>query len=931
MLRWKSLFADRLTKGLRRKKRSMPPLTRRLFAETLEDRRMLAAVAVSNASEVVDGNVSSITDLINNPGSDGTISLREAIQAANATTDADQITFNSTVFASLQSIKLRNQLPTITQSLTITGPATGGVTLDADGGDFRIFLVDNLDANNQIDVELSNLTLTGANLLAINDYYAVGGGILNRESLTIQDSTLSGNSANFGGGIYNDQGNLTITNSTLSGNSARGGIGGAIYNRGSATIENSTITNNTATMGGGIYQKPGFSTTISNSIIAGNIGPDISGSSDSVSGSFNLIGDGTGLTNFTNGANGNLVGTSADPINPRLAPLASNGGPTQTHAFFSGSPAINAGDPAAVAGVGNVPQFDQRGNSFARVRDGIGSSSSRIDMGAYEAQSPPASADVTLDASLNLVIADLTPNGVDDQIELSVIGTNLMVKNPGQQFSTDIPDATNNGPNELLIPLSTIDGKKVIVNSNAGKDTLTVDFGTALSLQLDVEFNGGDPSASPGDKLVLTGGTFETATHTFTTTGPGKSGQIAYQGGGTTTTIVYTGLEPVDMSGSTITNLVFNLPGTADMAILEDDGIDANGISQIRSQAGKFETTTFSNTLLTSLRINLGTDDGTLAVASLPDFTATLIIDGQEGTDSVVFQGTINLSNASADLNVLQAEAISDASGANIQVNDAAIFNAGTGLITLADNASDALQIGGLATFMTSGAVTVGGAGTANFGSLAVTGGDVTITEDSALVLTALTATGMATITAMSPLTIMGNVSVGANSIFTATDSAAIGDDLTITAGVTIDANGNDLTFNAGDNFSFAVSAAMINAANVIVNVATPDANTPESGSAVSFAGSITATQLTLNGGDDSDTFLVIPSVDTPIQVNGGDPTTAPGDRLIVRVGGIADASVPAGSPIRWYDHFYSQQPSIDHVYEHRIAGRWLHRRRHPR
>src|SRR5687768_12758054 len=68
-----------------------------------------------------------------------------------------------------------------------------------------------------------------------------------------------------------------------------------------------------------------------------------------------------------------------------LGPLADNGGPTFTHALLDGSPAINAGDPATVAGSGNTPEFDQRGTGFPRVVGG------RIDMGAFEAA--PSSSD----------------------------------------------------------------------------------------------------------------------------------------------------------------------------------------------------------------------------------------------------------------------------------------------------------------------------------------------------------------------------------------------------------------------------------------------------------------------------------------------------------------------------------------------------------
>jgi hypothetical protein len=56
---------------------------RRLRFEPLEDRRLLASVAVSNNLDVVNGNTSSIAALIANDG----ISLREAILAANATSE----------------------------------------------------------------------------------------------------------------------------------------------------------------------------------------------------------------------------------------------------------------------------------------------------------------------------------------------------------------------------------------------------------------------------------------------------------------------------------------------------------------------------------------------------------------------------------------------------------------------------------------------------------------------------------------------------------------------------------------------------------------------------------------------------------------------------------------------------------------------------
>ena len=65
------------------------------------------------------------------------------------------------------------------------------------------------------------------------DGFLNGGGIVNRGTLTLTNSTVSGNSAGSlgsGGGIFSF-GTLTLTNSTVSGNSA-GIHGGGISNTG---------------------------------------------------------------------------------------------------------------------------------------------------------------------------------------------------------------------------------------------------------------------------------------------------------------------------------------------------------------------------------------------------------------------------------------------------------------------------------------------------------------------------------------------------------------------------------------------------------------------------------------------------------------------------------------------------------------------------
>ena len=249
-----------------------------------------------------------------------------------------------------------------------------------------------------VNLTISDSTISGNFATSANRGYSGGGGVFaNRGSnVTISSSTISDNFAGFGGGIFVD-GPVTVINSTISRNNSTiprnlfAVGGGGIYSTGAVTVNNSTISGNSAEFGGGIYSD--YAPTIRNSIVAGNVGlkgpygsdgPDLyTFGTPTVTNS--LIGDnsGTGLMPAPVGApdiNGNFIGTAAAPINPRLGPLADNGGPTQTMALLPGSPARNSGSNALVpAGL----TTDQRGPGFPRI---IGTA---VDMGAFELDQAP--------------------------------------------------------------------------------------------------------------------------------------------------------------------------------------------------------------------------------------------------------------------------------------------------------------------------------------------------------------------------------------------------------------------------------------------------------------------------------------------------------------------------------------------------------------
>src|SRR6516165_4748875 len=104
------------------------------------------------------------------------------------------------------------------------------------------------------------------------------GGLYNLGTLTVNDSTLSGNSAGYGGGIYNS-GTLTLAGSTLSGNRAYEGAGTYNGYLATLTVTGSTLSGNSAMSsfygGGGIYN--GGTLTVSNSTLSGNTAYDSPG------------------------------------------------------------------------------------------------------------------------------------------------------------------------------------------------------------------------------------------------------------------------------------------------------------------------------------------------------------------------------------------------------------------------------------------------------------------------------------------------------------------------------------------------------------------------------------------------------------------------------------------------------------------------------
>jgi hypothetical protein len=278
---------------------------------------------------------------------------------------------------------------TIASNLNLIG--SGASTTIIDGGRVMVSTVGSV-------VSISNVTIRGGGAES-------GGGVFNRSSLTINNSTVSGNRVfHTGGGIANF-GTLTLNNSTVSGNIAEceifvcngGGAGGGIYNGvgGTLTINNSTITGNMArsrfpTAGGGISNEGIL--TISNSTISGNsarFGGGIVGvatlqnSIVANNGYGNCRGTVSSIFSLSSDNSCDLDGPGdLNNTDPKLGTLGYYGGPTQTIPLLSGSPAIDAGNPSGCTDQkGHLLKTDQRGLPRPDKEDKGG-----CDMGAYESQ-----------------------------------------------------------------------------------------------------------------------------------------------------------------------------------------------------------------------------------------------------------------------------------------------------------------------------------------------------------------------------------------------------------------------------------------------------------------------------------------------------------------------------------------------------------------
>ncbi|MHA2649382.1 MAG: choice-of-anchor Q domain-containing protein, partial [bacterium JZ-2024 1] len=414
-------------------------------------------------------DVTTTADIVSN--TDSVNSLREAILCANATPGADTIhlpagTYTLTIAGQNEDAGATGDLD-IAESLTLTGAGAGTTIIDAGGID-RVFHIP-IPSGGAATVTITGVTITNGSLPTGSPSDGGGGIFSRRATLNLADCIIANNRAHYSGGLYNlngtaivdrctfsgngapfsssrggaihNTGTLTLRNSTLSGNTATLGLGGGIYNNGgSVVIQNSTLSGNSASVGGGVHNDSGGQVSLYSVTFSGNTATLNAGAIQN-SGTLtlqNTIVAGGGCAGNPLTSNGHNLSTDTScnlsgagdlqNANPNLGPLANNGGPTQTHALNTGSPAIDVVPTANCTDAqGNPLTTDQRGEPRPY--------GPACDIGAFEVQQ-------VQQFTLAITIAG-TGNG-------GVMGTGISCTKSGGVVSGDCSEPFTAGTNVIL-------------------------------------------------------------------------------------------------------------------------------------------------------------------------------------------------------------------------------------------------------------------------------------------------------------------------------------------------------------------------------------------------------------------------------------------------------------------------------------------------
>ncbi|MBV5309383.1 choice-of-anchor Q domain-containing protein [Chromatium okenii] len=414
------------------------------------------------------------TFTVTNLSDRGPGSLRQAVIDANAQAGADTIKFASGVTGSLPIVNTIK----ITDDLELVGPGADQITVSGIGATL-------FQTNATATVTISKLKLTDGwnsienqGKLTVSDCTISGNdssGIYNNKgsiSLTVNNSTISGNSAVNGSGIYNSSSSMSINDSTISGNTSSEN-GGGIYNAsGSVIINNSTISGNTSYRGGGIYNASG-SVTVNNSTISGNASSYSSGiynvssmtiNNSTISGNnYSGIGNANpGKITFNNstisGNNGyGIVNESGATINNSTISGNSSDG---IHSYYGST--LSVGN-SLVAGNNGSEIYNSDGTFLSLGYNLFGQNRNSGLSGAT-----PADTDIILVGDITTAIAPLADNGGPTQTHLLTVTSQALDSGSNSLIPAEITTDQRGAPRIEygVVDIGAVEGTEAFVTAS---------------------------------------------------------------------------------------------------------------------------------------------------------------------------------------------------------------------------------------------------------------------------------------------------------------------------------------------------------------------------------------------------------------------------------------------------------------------------------